>query len=278
MTVEAFAPAKVNLALHITGQRDDGYHLLDSFVAFADVGDRLSVAAAATLSLSVDGPRAEGIPTGDDNLVLKAARMMDPKGRAAIALEKNLPSEAGIGGGSSDAAAAMRALSTLWDVPLPGAAATVTLGADVPVCMAPKMQRMQGIGETLTPISGWPKLPCVLVNAGRPVPTGAVFKALKSRENAPLPARFPTPSTVSGGISWLASHRNDLEHPAGIVVPEIRDVIAALSALDGCGLARMSGSGGTCFGLFESFGAAVFAASELKKAQPDWWIKATKLS
>ena len=279
MKGDAFAPAKVNLALHITGQREDGYHTLDSLVAFAsDVGDGLRVARAQSLTLRVEGDRAEGVPDGEDNLVIKAARMLDPKGAAAITLDKQLPSEAGIGGGSSDGAAAMRALSRLWDLPLPTAAAAVTLGADVPVCMAPTLQRMEGIGEVLTPVKGWPKLPAVLVNAGRPVPTGAVFKALKTRENPPLPEGIPTPSTLPGAISWLGLLRNDLEHPAGIVVPEIRDVIAALAALDGCGLARMSGSGGTCFGLFESFGAAAYAASELQKAQPDWWVRATRLS
>ncbi len=193
MAIEAFAPAKVNLALHVTGRRSDGYHLLDSVVVFADVGDQLRIDAAEELSLSVTGPFADGVPTDASNLVLRAAALMAPSGQGArIALEKHLPHAGGIGGGSSDAAATIKSLARLWEAVLPDAASVLKLGADVPVCLkAPAPQRMQGIGEELTPLPVLPECCVVLVNPGISVPTAQVFSRLASGGGTRNPGLTP---------------------------------------------------------------------------------------
>lgn len=285
MAVEAFAPAKINLTLHVTGRRDDGYHLLDSLVVFADVGDRLRAEAAEGLSLRVTGPRAAGVPEGADNLVLRAARALlpaqgDTPGRgpgAAITLEKHLPTAAGIGGGTSDAAAALRALAALWQLPLPGTEAQMALGADLPVCLAARASRMRGLGERLDPAPPLPPFWLVLANPGVQVATPAVFKSLASPQNAPMPEGLPVCPDAPALAEWLARQRNDLEAPARALCPEIGQVLRALSALPGCLLARMSGSGATCFGLFADKHDAGRAAKALGMYQPDWWIAAAGL-
>lgn len=264
-TIEAFAPAKINLSLHVTGQRSDGYHTLESLVVFADVGDTLTATEAEGLTLAVDGPLAEGVPADGRNLVMKAAGLMT-EGGASLRLSKLLPAAAGIGGGSSDAAAALRALSILWKSPIP--AETVTLGADVPVCLDPKPVIMSGVGETLDPVKHWPELACVLVNPRVEVPTPAVFKALPEKTNPPMDA-IPALMSFADTVRWLATQRNDLEAPARSLAPVIGDVLAALS---GAALARMSGSGATCFGLFETQADAKKAADEIAAAHADWWV------
>ena len=205
MAIEAFAPAKVNLALHVTGQRADGYHLLDSLVVFAGVGDRVSVSDADRLVLDVTGPEGTGLSAAEDNLVLRAARSFDVGRGAAITLFKDLPVASGIGGGSADAAAALRALSQLWEMPLPPPEAVLSLGADVPVCLAGRPARMSGIGGTLAEAPRLPDdLAVVLVNPRVAVSTPAVFRALGSKDNPPmeaLPASFDTPTEFAG---WLA--------------------------------------------------------------------------
>jgi len=277
MTVEAFAPAKINLTLHVTGQRADGYHLLDSLVIFADAGDRLSFAAAEGLHLNVTGPRAQGVPTDARNLVLKAAALFDgarePGTGAAITLDKHLPAAAGIGGGSSDAAAALRGLARLWDLPLPTGEAVLALGADVPVCIVPRAVRMRGVGEEIAPAPAMPELGLVLANPGIEVPTPAVFAALARKDNAPMP---PLPGWADAGTlaQWLAGQRNDLEAPARALAPVIDTVLNALAQGPGCLLARMSGSGATCFGLHATRAEAETAARHLAEAFPDWWVKA----
>lgn len=272
--IEENAPAKVNLALHVTGQRADRYHLLDSLVVFAGVGDRLSVAASEELSLSISGDLAMGVPPGPENLVLRAAAMLAPGQGARIMLEKALPHAAGLGGGSADAAATLRALSRLWDVPLPPLDEILTLGADVPVCLSRAPQRMAGIGEVLSDVPPLPPLYAVLVNPRVAVPTGAVFRGLACKDNPSM----GTPDWVDFGsfIDWLSRQRNDLEAPATSVAPAIE---AALDALhrEGASLTRMSGSGATCFGLFETAQAAEVAAASISAAHPDWWVKATPL-
>ncbi|MDH3263802.1 MAG: 4-(cytidine 5'-diphospho)-2-C-methyl-D-erythritol kinase, partial [Paracoccaceae bacterium] len=182
-----FAPAKINLALHVTGQRPDGYHLLDSLVVFAPVGDRLTAAPADALSLSVTGPFAEGVAPDETNLVLKAARALGPGRGAAITLEKKLPVASGIGGGSADAAAALRALARLWELPLPGLKAVLALGADVPVCLASRPSRMRGIGEIVEPLPLPVPVNIVLANPGHAVSTPQVFALLSEQRNPPLP-------------------------------------------------------------------------------------------
>lgn len=272
-TVEEFAPAKVNLTLHITGKRDDGYHLLDSLVAFAaGVGDRVTVEAAQDTTLVLTGPFGHGLPTGPDNLVLKAAALMNAP--AKITLEKNLPPASGIGGGSADAAATLRALSHAYDVPLPDTAALLTLGADVPVCMERGVVRMSGIGDVITPVFGPLAWPLVLVNPGVEVSTAAVFAALTTPNNAPMASELYDPAYFEFP-DWLGRQRNDLEIPARSTAPVISDVIAAILEETGCRFARMSGSGATCFGVFDTTDQAEDAAAAIEERHPDWWVRAT---
>ncbi len=267
------AAAKVNLCLHVTGQRHDGYHLLDSLVVFASVGDRLTIESADDLDLTISGPQAANLPVSDDNLILRAARAFGGGRGAAIRLEKHLPVASGIGGGSADAAAALRGLSRLWGLPLPDAATVLGLGADVPVCLISRAVRMTGIGETLTPIPPLPPAHLVLVNPGVGVSTPAVFRALPSKTNPPLPAP-PRFASLPDVVRWLVDQRNDLEPPALSLAPEIATAKSALAAQPGCLLARMSGSGATCFGLFETAAKAETAAESLRRNHPNWWVAA----
>lgn len=270
--ITEFAPAKVNLALHVTGRRSDGYHLLDSLVVFADVGDRVTVAKADGLTLAITGPRAASLSASDDNLVLRAARTFGHRLGAEITLEKVLPVASGIGGGSADAAATLRALSRLWNIPLPDAPARLALGADVPVCVEGRPARMTGIGEMITPLGhALPPAWLVLVNPQAALSTPAVFTALVSRENPPLPP-MPHWPDAHALAQWLQTTRNDLETPAVVVAPVIAAIRTALSAASGCLLARMSGSGATCFGLFASAASAKAAARALSDAHPEWWV------
>ena len=269
------APAKVNLTLHVTGRRDDGYHLLDSLVVFPAIGDLLEAEPAADLSLSLGGPFGADLHAGADNLVLRAAELLRPGGGgpgAALRLIKSLPVASGIGGGSADAAASLRLLARLWDRSLPEARSVLGLGADVPVCLAGRSCRMRGIGERIEPVA-LPPFWLVLVNPGVPVATGAVFAGLTSRDNAPMPdlPEFPSVELLA---AFLADQRNDLEAPAREVQPRIGTVLDALAALPDCALARMSGSGATCFGLFARDHAALEAAEILRAARPDWWVVA----
>lgn len=262
-----FAPAKVNLTLHVTGQRPDGYHLLDSLVVFADVGDWLTV-APGPMGLRVTGPRAEGVPQDARNLAWKAAELMDIS--ASITLEKHLPAAAGIGGGSSDAAAVLRALQDQTGQPIPDEG--LALGADVPVCVQARAAFMRGIGEQVELMPNMPKLAAVLVNPGVEVPTGAVFNGLERKDNSPM-----TPfADAADLLDWLRAQRNDLEPPACAVQPVIAHVLEAIAATDGCQLARMSGSGATCFGLFADGKTALAAAQQLQRA--GWWVQAVTLS
>ncbi|WP_420396042.1 4-(cytidine 5'-diphospho)-2-C-methyl-D-erythritol kinase [Nioella sp.] len=268
------APAKINLALHVTGQRPDGYHLLDSLVVFAGVGDRLHFAPAPDLSLSVTGPMAEGVPTGPDNLILRAAALFGAGRGTAITLDKHLPHAAGIGGGSADAAATLRGLARLWNCPLPDSASVLTLGADVPVCLSRAPQRMAGIGDVLSPVPPIPSLHAVLVNPRVAVPTGAVFRGLTSKQNAPMDP--PDWDGFASFTEWLSRQRNDLEPPARALAPEIGEALTLLRNT-GAALARMSGSGATCFGLFETEGQAAEAARAISVAQPGWWVQDTAI-
>ncbi len=274
MRVEAFAPAKINLTLHVTGQRPDGYHELDSLVVFADIGDRLSIETAEDLSLTVTGPMAAGVPSDGRNLVLKAAQFAGfSAGR--IVLEKNLPAQAGIGGGSSDAAAMLRAVSQLTGAPV--ASGVEALGADIPVCLAARATRMQNIGEQLSAVSDLPVLHAVLVNPGICVPTPAVFKALVKKGNAAMPAELPDFKAASDMMPWLQTMRNDLEPAAISLYSGIGDVLQALAELPGARVVRMSGSGATCFALFTGQAEAEDAALRLTQKYPDWWVQPATL-
>lgn len=273
MVVTEPAQAKVNLCLHVTGRRADGYHLLDSLVVFVDIADRISVTDADSLSLTIDGPAAVGLSAGEDNLVLRAARAMGGARGAAISLHKELPVASGIGGGSADAAATLRALSALWGVGLPGSAAVLALGADVPVCLSGVAARMEGVGEVIGPLPHpLPVAWVVLVNPGVAVATPEVFRALTRRDNAPLPRHLPRLNGIAELSAFLHMQRNDLEPAAIVVAPVVRQVKDALAAQPGCLLARMSGSGATCFGLFAAPLAAEAAVSALRAAEPGWWV------
>lgn len=264
-TVEVLAPAKVNLTLHVTGQRADGYHLLDSLVTFAGIGDRITAVVADETSLTVTGPFA-GDLLGGDNLVLRAADAMQVT--AAITLEKNLPVASGLGGGSADAAATLHALARLSGRPLPILGDQARLGADVPACAEGQLLRMGGIGEDLSLMGKPPRLPMLLVNPGVAVSTPAVFAKLTEKVNAPMPLVIPD----SGLLDWLAGQRNDLQAPAIEVAPVIGDVLTCLER-SGARLARMSGSGATCFALYDTDAAATEARDTITDQHPDWWCQ-----
>jgi 4-diphosphocytidyl-2-C-methyl-D-erythritol kinase len=280
MAVTAFAPAKVNLYLHVTGRRADGYHLLDSLVAFADIGDRLTAEAAESLSLVIDGPEAADLAAvGNDNLVLRAARLLaDQAGiiaGAALHLEKHLPVAAGIGGGSSDAAAALLALNRLWRLSLNEKALCAlgaSLGADVPACLYRRAVWVGGIGERLDPAGPLPDVGILLVNPRRALPTAEVFAARRGPFGdvgrfAPVPNKAPALARA------LMPRRNDLTEAAIGLVPEIAAVLARLGRLPGSLLSRMSGAGATCFALFPNHAAAE-EARKMVAAEPRWWCAA----
>ena len=271
-----FAPAKVNLTLHVTGQRADGYHLLDSLVVFASIGDTVTARAADQLSLTITGPQAAGLPVSDDNLVLRAARLMG--GGAEVSLEKRLPIASGIGGGSADAAATLRLMTRLRNVPLPDAQAVLGLGADVPVCLVGRAVRMTGVGDSITPVPALPPLDIVLINPGVAVSTPAVFRALHRRDHAPMPTDLPSWPDARSFADWLALQRNDLQAAAISLAPSIAEVLVAIRQT-GCLYAGMSGSGATCFGLYPPDGhSAKAACAQVARAQPTWWAEAGSLS
>jgi 4-diphosphocytidyl-2-C-methyl-D-erythritol kinase len=268
------APAKVNLFLRVVGRRDDGYHLLDSLVVFAGIGDEVVAAPRADLRLTLDGPEAGALRAEPDNLVLRAARALAAAAArtadADLRLVKRLPVASGIGGGSTDAAATLRALLRLWGiapeaVDLPGLA--LTLGADVPVCLAARAARMGGIGESITPPPRLPAFGLLLANPRIAVPTQAVFRARAGAFSAParLPAVWPDASRMAADLAGLG---NDLQDAALSLCPAIGAVLAAIAAQAGCLLARMSGSGATCFGIFATPAHAAAAAAALPES---WW-------
>lgn len=274
-SLTAIARAKVNLTLHVTGRRADGYRLLDSLVVFPEIGDRLTVEPANDLSLNVTGPFANALQADTDNLILRAARTFTRGRGAHLALTKHLPVAAGIGGGSADAAAALRLLSKLWGEPIKPTAPQ-DLGADVLACVGSVPCRMRGIGEQIAPLLGMPPLWLVLANRGHGVPTGAVFAAMQHDAMPPMP-EFPVGLNVEEFANWLLAQRNDLGDAALTVDPGIEQVLVALEGQKDCLLARMSGSGGTCFGLFADCASATSAARTLGAAEPAWWVKAAQV-
>ena len=282
--ISVAAPAKINLYLHVVGRRADGYHELDSLVAFADIADTVTAAPAAALSLAIDGRFAAAL-AGDtgDNLVLRAAGLLAARfavtAGAALRLTKLLPVASGIGGGSSDAAAALRALRSLWKIEATGdeiAGLAARLGADVPVCLLGRTAWLGGIGDVLTPAPALPPVAVVLANPGIALATQAVFAARRGRFSAP--SRFAEPVADAAGLAaMLSRRRNDLTEAAVGIVPAIADVLARLAACEGVLLARMSGSGATCFALFAETGAALAAATRLSGERPGWWVAAGRL-
>jgi 4-diphosphocytidyl-2-C-methyl-D-erythritol kinase len=279
--LEEQAPAKVNLDLRVTGRRPDGYHELDSVVAFAACADRLTFAPDRRLILELGGPFAAALADQSDNLVLRAARRLSDLAscppQARIALDKHIPVAAGLGGGSADAAATLRGLARLWrlELSLPDLLPlALELGADVPVCLLGRPARMRGIGERIEPIE-LSALHLVLANPNRAVPTAQVFAGLDAIAPACASAgRVPTERADL--LAWLRARGNDLEAPARRVAPVITEVIEALDKQPGCRLARMSGSGATCFGVFDDQPAAARGAQSLRRARPDWWVVSTE--
>jgi len=278
-----YAPAKVNLALHVTGRRDDGYHLIETLAVFTRFGDRIDIAPAESDGFSVSGPYADAVPRDASNLALMAR---DALRRAVgdvaappveIRLEKNLPVASGIGGGSSDAAAVLRGLVETWGLALgeaDQARLAATLGADVPMCLKARPLIARGIGEQLSAVPEFSALGLVLVNPGRAVLTSDVFRALAKRDNEGLP---PLPARIEfhGLRDWLERTRNDLEVAARTIEPSIGKALTALERA-GAGFVRMSGSGATCFGLFESGNMAKRAALDIRRRNPDWFVAATR--
>jgi 4-diphosphocytidyl-2-C-methyl-D-erythritol kinase len=284
------APAKINLTLRVGLRRPDGFHEIESLVVFAGLADEVSLDASRPLGLDVDGPLRDACGPSTDNLVLKAARALAAQVSVLrsghFTLTKRIPVAAGLGGGSADAAAALRLLAQLNDLALDDVrlmtAARVT-GADVPVCLDPRPRMMRGIGEVLSGPLALPKLPAVLVNPRVAVPTKDVFMALrdhlKARSGATTGIAFETRARwkMKDLVDALVGEPNDLEAPAVAIAPVIAQVLADLNALKDCRLARMSGSGATCFGLFGTAPAAAAAARALRAKHPDWWVRATKL-
>ena len=281
MLVSEQAHAKINLALHIMGRRADGYHELDSIVAFAAVADVLTMAPGDSVTLDITGPFAGDLPRDGTNSVLSAWRLLDdfskqrgaPLAPVKFNLEKNLPVASGIGGGSADAAAALRGLIRLFDLSVSGQDLTglaLQLGADVPVCLRQESSRMTGIGEIIEPIGLDIPSAIVLVNPRIPAPTSRVFESLNLQRGQSFGAAI-------GNVYDIESWRNDLTVPAVTLVPEIADVIGSLIFQPDIACARMSGSGATCFGLFESPEEAQIAADAISEKHPNWWVVATTL-
>ena len=283
------APAKINLALHVTGQRADGYHLLDSIVAFAGHGDRLSFSAAERDAFSLGGrfgpllsAEAEG---KDGNLVLKARDLLRERleadgqsaGPVAITLEKNVPVASGIGGGSADAAATLRGLLRFWRASLPSdmlSAIGLKLGADVPMCLESRPLRARGIGEQIDRLDSMPRFALVLANPLKAVSTPDIFRRLTHKNHPPI----DTPPRSADPAEWLAflsGLRNDLEPPARALLPDIVEISDQLHDVS-AQLVRMSGSGATCFGIFDNVEAASAAAGELTRRRPDWYVQASE--
>ena len=279
--VDERAAAKINLDLWVVGRRADGYHELDSLVVFAPPCDRLRFLDEPGLSLVGPG-RAAGAPAAPPHhLVLRAPRALAERvGRAPgarITLDKRIPVAAGLGGGSADAAATRRGLNRRWQLGLSAAdllPLAAGLGADVPVCLAARPTRMRGIGDRLEPVRDLPELFLLLVNPRQPVSTAAVFSGLGDLAGAP-PDLGPPPAALSRLMAWLRARPNHLEAPARRLLPALDQVLAALAGQPGCALARMSGSGATCFGLFDDRDALARAAAAIAAAHPDWWVAPT---
>lgn len=281
------APAKINLALHVTGQRADGYHLLETLVTFADTGDVLHFSRASSNTFSISGRFSPALLTDsdqNDNLVLRARDLLrsslETQGvfcfPVAIHLEKNLPIASGIGGGSADAAATLRGLLRLWNAALPEAILNelaLQLGADVPMCLKGAPLIARGIGEEITPVTTLPGFALVLANPLQSVSTPQIFTRLENKVNAPLPTNSGVFSLATW-MNYLGSTRNDLETPARAFLPEIGEISAMLRD-EGAVLVRMSGSGATCFGIFSSMDAANQAEKAMRNKRPEWYFQAT---
>jgi 4-diphosphocytidyl-2-C-methyl-D-erythritol kinase len=280
------APAKINLFLHVGDRRSDGYHALESLIVFAETSDSLEFTLSSKLTLNITGPFGKALSRDHDNLVLKAARALQARypheGQGAnIALEKNLPLASGLGGGSADAAATLRALNGLWHLDLSESELldiAAEISSDVPACLLSSPCWMEGRGERVTKLSAMPPFELVLVNPGVAVPTGPVFNALNARSGVGAIGPPPPLASVWELVAYLADAGNDLEAPASRFAPVIEDVLGALGHEPACVLAQMSGSGATCFGLFDGPVYAAGAAERIAQEHPHWWVRSTRIA
>lgn len=283
--IRVAAPAKINLFLHVGERRRDGFHELQSLIGFTETGDQLEISPSAELSLTVNGPFARTLPASDDNLVLKAARVLRRRARrsagAAIVLTKNLPVASGIGGGSADAAAALRGLDRLWGINSSEAqllTLAAELGSDVPVCLLSRTCWVEGRGEILSRLPPLPRMPAVLVNPGVAVSTPAVFGMLNARSGTGRSKPAKALESLWDVIAYLDDAGNDLEAPACQLAPVIQEVLNAFDREPGCALSAMSGSGATCFALFHDAEYARGAASRIAQDYPGWWVSLTRFA
>lgn len=284
--VRVRAPAKLNLFLHVGDRRSDGYHALESLIVFAETTDTLEFTPGPKLTLKITGPFGRALARDSDNLVLRAARALQAKYShedqgAQITLEKNLPLASGLGGGSADAAACLRALNGLWRLDVAEGELldiAAEIGSDVPACLLSSPCWMEGRGERVTRLAPMPPFELVLVNPGVAVPTGPVFAALNARSGVGAIAPPPILASVWDLVAYLADAGNDLEAAAGRFAPVIEDVLSALGHEPACVLAQMSGSGATCFGLFDGSVYAAGAAERIAQEHPHWWVRSTRIA
>ena len=274
------ANAKVNLALHVIGQRSDGLHCLDSIVAFPNHGDELLFQKANELTLSISGPFGEQLlkeTTKVSNIVISAAKLLkDSKNGASIHLIKNLPIASGIGGGSSNAAMTIRALSKLWNKQIPNLDEIIELGADVPVCLSNGLQRMEGIGQICSELSAPPQMWIVLANPGIKIPTAKIFDLLSFKQNAQLEP-IPNLTDKDNFFEYLGRQRNDLEAVTSSLFPEVKYLLQIIKSTRECRLCRMSGSGATCFGLYTEKKHAQRAEKLIKESFSKAWVMSASL-
>ncbi|MDB4145370.1 4-(cytidine 5'-diphospho)-2-C-methyl-D-erythritol kinase [Amylibacter sp.] len=277
MLNKQLAKAKINLCLHVTGQNTEGYHLLDSLVAFANYGDELVFHDNEKIEIVSEGKFGKDLSNIkiQKNIIFKTLKSLNLSSGVKIKLQKNLPVSAGIGGGSADAAATLRGIFQQKNIPFPPDDG-LALGADVPVCIKSTTQRMQGIGEKLTDVRVFPKLAAVLVNSGDKVSTSVIFKLLKNKVNQDIGNLPNKKMTFTQTVHYLSELRNDLELPAFELIPNIKNVITLLNN-SGSSLSRMSGSGATCFGLFADFELAKSAANNISTDNPNWWVQPVTL-
>jgi 4-diphosphocytidyl-2-C-methyl-D-erythritol kinase len=277
------APAKLNLFLHICGRRADGFHLLDSLYVFTEFGDHVSLRPATNFDLQLSGEFSNAVASGEENIALKAARKLaryaNYDSGVSMHLEKNIPVGAGLGGGSADAGAALRGVRDLWNCPVSDSELqelALSLGSDIPACVMSRACQVRGVGEWLIPVFITPEVWVLLVNPRIELLTAQVYRNYTGafRKEISLPERI---NSFDELIALLTPVTNDLQEPAISMVPDIAKVITAIESTEGCRISRMSGSGATCFGLYESKDALMTAAREVEEAHPKWWCKATKL-
>ena len=276
--IAGVANAKINLSLHVTGKLPNGFHEIDSLVVFTGFGDTLELEPAESFSLSTRGPYSKALPQPSENIILSALRLLEERGTCfRVNLEKSIPVSAGLGGGSVNAALALRLASDYLKCPLPTDIRKITsIGSDLPVCLTGKPSMVSGLGEKITVLDSFPEFPLLLVNPNKPVQTQDVYKGLTKVNNSSQ-TPFPALGSKNDIISWIRDQRNDLEPPALQLCPEIKDILSRLQDQEGCLVARMSGSGGTCFGIFQTAEQVSVAAKTIKQLEPGWWIQPTRI-